>query len=120
MIFLFGFGKREDGFVISKSLYDKKKEENEIYELERSLSPHEELNLYTAFSTPEPFITDKPLSDKDLDKAKKLEPKLTISRDQAKDLILAKSLGCPMVLSNKEVWLQKSAKKIGVRTKILK
>mgnify|MGYP006296487709 CR=1 FL=1 len=120
MIFLFGLGKKADGFVISKSLYDNQKELNQIYGLERLLSPHEGTEIYASFSTTEPFITDMLPTDKEKKKSEKLQTKFAISESQADDLLLAKNLGCPLAMSDKEVWLSKAAKKLGIRIKIIK
>jgi hypothetical protein len=116
----FSIGKSSGCYVVSKTLYEAKKADNSLYSLERLLSPGGSAKLCTVFSCPEPFITSVLPDKKEEGRAEKLISELTVSRDQALELSLAKGLGCPIALSNKEVWLINAAKKKGIRVKVVK
>ncbi len=119
IVFLFGGGK-PSVYVISKSLYDQQKEMNMVYKLKQRLSPKGDETLYTTFKTSEPFLMDMPLPKKDKEGAVKLGKQLAIPPDQAEEILLAKRAGCPLALSQKQVWLAAAAEKAGVKVEIFK
>ncbi len=118
MIFLFGFGKKTQNYVITKSLYEQQQSSNSLYDLKQNLSPKGVQKIYTTFVTPEPFLIDMPLKDKTANQSKKLAMELTISPSQADELILSKKLKCELVITNKQLWLTGAAKKVGVKIKV--
>lgn len=116
---LFG-GQKVQMYVVTKSLYEQQRDANALYHLKQRLSPTGETNLYVAFKNPEPFLTETEMSKKDRDNAVKLAKSLVIPVEQAEELILAKKLGCPLMLSQRQIWLVAAAKKAGVATEVFK
>ncbi len=112
-----GMGRSRD-FVVSRSLYERQKGRNEIYKMKQELAPHADLKIYSAFKNPESFITDITLDRKDKEEAEKLRERFTLADEEAMDLRLAKKMGCTLAISSKQIWLQKAANKIGVKTKL--
>ena len=115
---IFGKRKRKNDFVLSRSLFDQQKGGNELYDLKQGLSPHADQRIYTTFPTSNSFLTDMPLDEKDKQKARKLSQSLTLSPDEAEELYLAKKLGCTLAITEKQIWLEKAAKKARVKTRV--
>lgn len=121
MIFLFGFGKKKrKDYVITRSLYREKRDGNRLFDLKQELSPQGKNRIHTTFETPEPFLLNKPLKGGDKEEAKKLMRELTISADQADELVLAKKLKCPLLITPRQLWIEGAAKKVDVKTKVFR
>ena len=113
-------GNSGSGYVLSKTLYGERKLDNTQYHLQQVLSPRGDVKIYTTFTTTEPFLTDMLPTEKDKGHSQKLMNMFTISNEQACELALAKRLGVPIVISDKQVWVSKAAKKLGIRVKVIK
>lgn len=119
IVFLFGIGK-PDSYVITRSLYEQEQKSNSLYDLKQTLSPKGKSKIYTHFKTPEPFLTDAVPGEKDKKSAKKLMAELTISQNQANELVLAKKKGAKLTITKRQLWLTKVAKKAGIKTKVFR
>jgi malate/lactate dehydrogenase len=113
---IFGFGKQD--YVITKSLYNQQKEAHALFKLKEHFSPNDEAKIYATFKTPDSFLVDAPLSEKDKERSRLLQQKLGITADQADELVVAKNRNCILLITNRQLWLTNSAKKIGVKTKV--
>ncbi len=107
-----------NNFVVSRALFEQQKNKNEIYKLKQAFTPHADQKIYTAFRTAYPFLIDMPLDSRDQQKAKALATSLTLSMEEAADLYLAKKLGCTLAITEKQIWLEKAAKKAHVKTRV--
>jgi hypothetical protein len=114
------FGKKQEAYVISRVLYDMMKKDNNLYKLKEMLSTSEDAVFYTNFKTQESFITDAVLNEKDKHNAKNLMLKLTISLEEAEDLLLSKNMDALYAITSRQVWLKRAAEKRGIKLKVFK
>jgi hypothetical protein len=105
---------------VSKALYDDLRASNETYRLKQRLCPTGKELIYAPYSTPEPFITDMKLSEKDAKAAASMAQKLAIPPGEAEEILLARTVGGPLVITNRQVWLEAAAKKAGVKAETFK
>ncbi len=119
MMSLFGRGGGDDGFVLDRAVYDRMKSAKRLYSINKRLNPGLDRRIYTAFKTPESFLTDKPLDEKGGAEAGEASSSLTVSGPEAESLVLAKRSDCPLVIGARQTWLSKAAKEFGVETREL-
>jgi len=117
---LFGGRKTSCDYLLTKDLYDQLKAENKLYVFRERMSPKDEKSLCTIFKSSEPFLKDALLSEKDLKESEKMAKDLAILPQEASELLLAKKLGAMLIISQRQVWLESTAQKYGVRTTIFK
>lgn len=119
IVFLFGMGK-PPSYVITKSLYEQEQKANALYDLKQELSPKGQAKIYTHFKTAEPFLIDGVPGEKEKKAVQKLMAELTISKDQANEIVLAKKHGAKLAITKRQPYLIKVAKKVGVKTKVFR
>ena len=117
---LFGGGRASCDYMITKDLYDQLKAENRLYVLRERMSPKDEKSICAVFKTSEPFLKDALLTEKDLKESKKISNDLAILLQEASELFLAKKLGATLVMSQRQVWLERAAQKYGAKTMIFR
>lgn len=120
MMGLFGGGAKEPCCVITRTLYEQEKGSNDIYKLKGRLAEMGYKKICVPFETKDPFISDMPLAGKDKERAEKLLKTLAISPQQAEEIMLAKNLGCPLMITQSQVWLVNAAKGLQVKTTVYK
>lgn len=117
---IFGLGKKKDCYIITKTLYEQLKDQNDIYHLKNTLCGGDDKDIYTTFPTTDPLLKDHVLEGKDKDNSKHLQQEFAITEHQADELTLAKKLGCPLLISHRQVWLINVADKVGIKTEVFR